>query len=143
MFMGEYSHSIDTKGRLIIPTRFREILGDEFVVTRGLDGCLFVYPNSDWKNLEEKLRTLPLTNSNARKLTRFFLAGATICELDKQGRILLPQTLREFAHLEKDVILTGISNRIEIWDKELWTKNINFDDIDEITNEMSDIGLVI
>ena len=143
MFMGEYSHSIDTKGRLIIPTRFREILGDEFVVTRGLDGCLFVYPNSDWKNLEEKLRTLPLTNSNARKLTRFFLAGATICELDKQGRILLPQTLREFAHLEKDVILTGISNRIEICDKELWTKNINFDDIDEITNEMSDIGLVI
>ena len=89
MFMGEYNHTVDAKGRLIVPSKFREQLGDEFVVTKGLDGCLFVYENSEWKALEEKLHALPLTNANARKFSRFFLAGATACEVDKQGRILL------------------------------------------------------
>ena len=106
MFMGEYNHTIDPKGRLIIPAKFREALGDEFVVTKGLDGCLFVYANTEWNNFEEKLRTLPLTNKNARQFTRFFLAGAAACEVDKQGRILIPQVLREFAKLEKTVIRT-------------------------------------
>ena len=86
MFMGEYNHTVDAKGRLIVPSKFREQLGDEFVVTKGLDGCLFVYENTEWKALEEKLHALPLTNANARKFSRFFLAGATTCEVDKQGR---------------------------------------------------------
>ena len=118
MFMGEYNHSIDAKGRLISPARFRELLGEEFILTKGLDGCLSVYPMDEWKAFEEKLRALPLTNKNARTFTRFFVAGATNCELDKQGRILVPQTLREFAGLDKDVVLTGNLNRIEIWSKE-------------------------
>ncbi len=97
MFIGEYSHTIDAKGRLIVPSKFREQLGDEFVVTKGLDGCLFVYENSEWKSFEEKLHALPLTNANARKFSRFFLAGACACEVDRQGRILIPSVLREFA----------------------------------------------
>ena len=114
MFMGEYNHTIDAKGRLIVPAKFREILGDNFIVTKGLDGCLFVYPNDEWTRFEEKLKSLPLTNKNARQFTRFFLAGAAACEVDKQGRILLPQVLREFASLEKDVVLVGVASRIEI-----------------------------
>ena len=101
MFMGEYNHTIDAKGRLIVPSRFREQLGDEFVVTAGLDGCLFVYTNEEWKKFEEKLNTLPLTNPKARKFSRFFLASACPCEVDKQGRILLPAKLRMEAHLEQ------------------------------------------
>ncbi len=112
MFMGEYSHTIDPKGRLIIPSKFREQLGDEFVLTKGLDGCLSIYPMNEWEKFEEQLRSLPLTNKNARTFSRFFVAGATSCELDKQGRILVPGTLREFAGLEKDVVLTGNINRI-------------------------------
>ena len=99
MFMGEYSHTIDAKGRLIIPSKFREQLGEEFVLTKGLDGCLSIYPNDEWAAFEEKLRALPLTNKNARTFSRFFVAGATSCELDKQGRILAPARMREFAGL--------------------------------------------
>ena len=143
MFMGEYNHSIDTKGRLIIPSRFREELGDEFVVTKGLDGCLFVFPDHEWRAFEEKLRTLPLTNKSARQFARFFVAGATPCELDKQWRILLPKTLREFAGLEKDVVLTGMLNRIEIWSKAKWAENSSYDDMDDIAEQMTDLGLSI
>ena len=117
MFMGEYSHSIDAKGRLIIPSRFRDELGDDFVLTKGLDGCLSIYPQNEWEAFEQKLRALPLTSKNARTFTRFFVASAAPCELDKQGRILVPATLREYAGLEKDVVLTGNINRIEIWSK--------------------------
>ncbi|MDD3205735.1 MAG: division/cell wall cluster transcriptional repressor MraZ, partial [Lachnospiraceae bacterium] len=105
MFMGEYNHTIDVKGRLIIPSKFREILKDEFVVTKGLDGCLFVYDNEEWNKFEEKLKSLPLTNKDARKFVRFFLAGAAGVEVDKQGRILVPSVLREFAELNKEVVL--------------------------------------
>lgn len=143
MFMGEYNHSIDTKGRLIIPSRFREELGDEFVLTKGLDGCLFVFPDHEWRAFEEKLRTLPLTNKSARQFARFFVAGATPCELDKQGRILVPQTLREFAGLDKDVVLTGMLNRIEIWSKAKWAENSSYDDMDDIAEQMTDLGLSI
>ena len=114
MFMGEYNHTIDAKGRLIVPSKFREILGDVFVVTKGLDGCLFVYDNEEWKRFEEKLRSLPITNKEARQFVRFFLAGATEAEVDKQGRILIPNVLREFAALTKDVVLVGVGSRIEI-----------------------------
>lgn len=136
MFMGEYNHTVDAKGRLIVPSKFREQLGDEFVVTKGLDGCLFVYENTEWKILEEKLKKLPLTNANARKINRFFLAGAALCEVDKQGRILLPAVLREFAGIGKDAVMVGVGNRIEIWSKESWTAANVYDDMDEIAESM-------
>ena len=122
---------------------FREQLGEEFVLTKGLDGCLSIYPNDEWAAFEEKLRALPLTNKNARTFSRFFVAGATSCELDKQGRILVPATLREFAGLEKDVVLTGNINRIEIWSKEKWNENSNYDDMDAIAESMEEMGIVI
>ena len=143
MFMGEYNHTIDAKGRLIIPAKFRGLLGEEFILTRGLDGCLSIYPMDEWKTFEEKLRALPLTNKNARTFSRFFVAGATMCELDKQGRILVPQTLREFAGLEKDVVLTGNLNRIEVWSREKWSENCNYDDMDCIAEGMQDMGIII
>ena len=120
MFMSEYNHTVDTKGRLIVPSKFREQLGDEFVVTKGMDGCLFVYANDDWSAFEQKLTSLPLINKEARKFARFFLAGAAQVEVDKQGRILLPANLRQFAGLEKDVVLGGVGSRIEIWSRENW-----------------------
>lgn len=141
MFMGEYNHTIDAKGRLIVPSKFREQLGEEFVVTKGLDGCLFVYENSEWKALEEKLHALPLTNANARKFSRFFLAGATTCEVDRQGRILLPAILREFAGIDKDAVLVGVSSRIEIWSKESWNASNTYDDMEEIAENMEGLGI--
>ncbi|MFQ7575424.1 MAG: division/cell wall cluster transcriptional repressor MraZ [Lachnospira sp.] len=145
MFMGEYNHIIDAKGRLIVPAKFREILGDNFVVTKGLDGCLFVYSDKEWQAFEEKLKTLPLTNKNARQFTRFFLAGAAQVEVDKQGRILLPQVLREFAGLEKEVVLVGVASRIEIWSKEHWDDCMaDYDaDMDEVAENMESLGFSI
>ncbi len=141
MFVGEYSHSLDSKGRLIIPSRFREALGDTFMVTKGLDGCLSIYDMEGWKNLESKLQALPLTNANARKFTRFMLGGAIECEVDKQGRILIPANLREFAHLTKDVALVGVGGRIEIWDKETWIQVSAYDDMEEIAENMEGLGI--
>lgn len=145
MFMGEYNHTIDVKGRLIIPVKFRESLGDEFVITKGLDGCLFVYTDEEWQNFENKLRTLPLTNKNARQFTRFFLAGAAACEVDKQGRILIPQVLREFASLEKEVVLVGVVNRVEIWSRSRWQESMEAydDDMDEVAENMEELGFSI
>lgn len=143
MFMGEYNHTVDTKGRLIIPSKFREDLGEEFVVTKGLDGCLFVFPNNEWQVFEEKLKSLPLTNKSARQFSRFFVAGATPCELDKQGRILLPGSLRVFAGLDKDVVLAGMLNRIEIWSMSKWNENNSYDNMDDIAEQMTDLGLSI
>ncbi|MBQ4068470.1 MAG: division/cell wall cluster transcriptional repressor MraZ [Lachnospiraceae bacterium] len=143
MFMGEYNHSIDAKGRVIIPAKFRDKLGETFVVTKGLDGCLFVFALDEWKNFEEKLRTLPIANKDARKFTRFFLAGAADLEVDKQGRALLPSNLREFAELKKDVVLVGVSSRVEIWSKERWEDSTAFDDMDEIAEHMAELGLGI
>ncbi|MGL5433824.1 MAG: division/cell wall cluster transcriptional repressor MraZ [Lachnospiraceae bacterium] len=141
MFMGEYNHTVDAKGRLIVPSKFREQLGDEFVVTKGLDGCLFVYENTEWKILEEKLHSLPLTNANARKFSRFFLAGATTCEVDKQGRILLPAVLRDFAEITKEAVLVGVGSRIEIWSRESWNESNTYDDMEEIAENMEGLGL--
>ena len=141
--MGEYNHTIDTKGRLIIPARFREALGEEFVLTKGLDGCLSIYPMSEWESFEEKLKALPLTDKNARAFSRFFVAGATLCELDKQGRILVPGTLREFAGLDKEVVLTGNLNRVEVWSKEKWEENNSYDDMDSIAASMQAMGIMI
>lgn len=143
MFMGEYSHTIDAKGRLIIPAKFREALGEEFILTKGLDGCLSIYPMNEWESFEEKLKDLPLTDKNARAFLRFFVAGATACELDRQGRILVPSTLREFAGLEKEVVLTGNLTRIEVWSKQKWIENSNYDDMDSIAASMQEMGIVI
>ena len=141
--MGEYNHTIDAKGRLIIPSKFRETLGDEFVVTKGLDGCLFVYDNKEWSAFEEKLKSLPLTNKDARQFVRFFLAGATLAEVDKQGRILVPSSLREFAGLEKEVVLVGVASRVEIWSKSRWEDTASYDDVEEIAEHMAELGLGI
>ncbi|UFJ41915.1 division/cell wall cluster transcriptional repressor MraZ [Brevibacillus humidisoli] len=120
MFMGEYQHSIDDKGRLTIPAKFRDGLGTSFVMTRGLDKCLFIYPMNEWKVIEEKLKSLPFTKADARAFTRFFFSGATECEWDKQGRVNIPANLREHAQLAKDCVVIGVSSRVEVWSKELW-----------------------
>lgn len=143
MFIGEFQHSIDNKGRLIIPSKFREGLGDSFVLTKGLDDCLFVYPLNEWRNFEEKLKSLPVSSRDARAFVRFFFSGATECELDKQGRILLPANLREHANIEKDVVVIGVSTRVEIWSKEEWDKyngdtNMGYDAIAE---KMAELGI--
>jgi len=120
MFMGEFQHSIDVKGRLIIPSKFREELGETFVITRGLDQCIFVYPLKEWQQIEQKLKALPFTKKDARAFTRFFFSGASDCVLDKQGRVSITQTLRDYAKLEKDCTVIGVSNRIEIWNQAIW-----------------------
>jgi len=121
LLIGEYQHSLDEKGRLIIPSRLRDGLGERFVVTKGLDTCLFVYPEPEWDSLEAKLRALPLTSADVRSFVRLLFAGATVCELDKQGRILLPPHLRDHARLERDAVILGVANRVEIWDKSIWS----------------------
>ena len=142
MFEGIHSHSIDQKGRLIIPVRFREKLGDEFFVTAGLDGCLIIYAPKEWRAFEEKLGALPtMTNADARKLQRFFLANAARCECDKQGRIIIPQHLRELGGIESEVVLTGLGTRIELWSKERWLEAGTYEDINEIAASMADLGV--
>lgn len=141
MFMSEYNHTVDAKGRLIIPSKFREALGEEFVVSKGLDGCLFVYTNEAWSDFNKTLTELPTNYKDIRNITRYFMAGAATVELDKQGRILLPAKLREFAELEKDVVLVGVGNRIEIWSKEKWDA-VNMDvNMDDIEATMERLGL--
>lgn len=134
--MGEYQHSIDDKGRMIIPVKFRELLGTSFVVTRGLDHCLFAYPREEWALLEQKLKSLPLMKSDARAFTRFFFSGATECEWDKQGRVNLPGNLREYAKLDKECVVLGVSNRMEIWSKPIW--NEYYDQSEEAFNDIAE-----
>ena len=143
MFTGEYQHNVDLKGRLIIPSRFRDQLGEKLTVTRGLDGCLFVYDNSEWETFEKKLQTMLMGRKDSRNYARFFLAKASEVEVDKQGRILIPQKLREYAGLEKDVVMVGVGNRVEIWNKDTWEDTINFDDMEEIAEKMADLGMGI
>lgn len=120
MFIGEFQHSIDDKGRLIMPSKCRELLGDRFMITKGLDGCLFVYPKEEWKSLEDKLKNLPFTKKDARAFARFFFSGASECEADKQGRILINGVLRDYAKITKDVVIIGAGTRLEIWSREIW-----------------------
>lgn len=135
---------MDAKGRLIVPAKFRDQLGDEFVVTRGLDGCLFAYTLDEWHNIEEQYRNMAMTSKNARKFSRFFFAGAVTCEVDKQGRILLPPVLREYAGITKDVVLAGILSRIEIWDKDRWLENTyDEDEMDDVAEYMAELGFSI
>ncbi|APQ77740.1 division/cell wall cluster transcriptional repressor MraZ [Clostridium botulinum] len=142
MFIGEYNHGLDTKNRIIIPAKFREELGKNFVLTKGLDGCLYAYPKSQWEVLQKKLETLPLTNKNARAFVRFFFSGAHELELDKQGRTLIPQNLLEYGQIQKEIVSIGVSNRIEIWSKEKWEEYNNSNiDYDSIAEQMSELGI--
>lgn len=122
MFLGEYQHSLDPKGRIIIPAKLREELGARFVATKGLDNCLFLYPMDEWKAIETKLRALPFTRADVRSFARFFFSGASELELDKQGRILLPTNLREYGGIEKDLIIIGVGARVEIWAIDKWAQ---------------------
>lgn len=143
MFYGEYQHTVDPKGRVIVPSKFREGLGEKFILTKGLDNCLFAYSSEEWTNLETKLRALPFTDKDVRAFIRFFFAGATECEVDKQGRILIPQNLREYAGLDKEIYVIGVSTRVEVWDKDKWD-NYNNDDsmtADKIAEKMAMLGI--
>ncbi len=124
MLMGEYHHTLDEKKRLIIPAKFREELGEKFVVTRGLDGCLFVYSLKEWEKIINKLKTLPFTKKDARSFTRFFLSAASIYELDKQGRINLINSLIEYAKIQKECVIIGVNDRLEIWAEERYKEEI-------------------
>ena len=139
MFMGQYEHTIDAKGRTIIPAKYREGLGETFIITRGLDGCLYLYPSDAWQEFADKLQSLPSTLQN-RKIQRQFLSKAMEVSLDKQGRILLPATLREFAGLEKDVLLAGMLDHIEIWNEERWKENADFGDMDTIASHLNEVS---
>lgn len=121
MFMGEFQHQLDAKGRMIMPAKFREELTEHFVITRGLDKCLFGYTLTEWAAIEEKLKALPLTRRDARKFMRMFFSGAVEVEMDKQGRINIPKHLMEYAGLSKEATVIGVSSRIEIWDRKLWS----------------------
>lgn len=143
MFMGEFQHSLDEKGRLIIPAKFREDLGEKFVLTRGLDNSLFVYPMNQWKILEEKIKELPTSQADTRAFVRLFFSGAVEAEPDKQGRMILPQHLREHAKIERDVYIIGVSTKIEIWSKQIWEEYTNHarQSYEEIAENIIDIGI--
>ena len=143
MFIGEYQHTLDSKNRVIMPSKFREKLGDSFVMTKGLDNCLFIYSSEEWDIVEDKLKSLPMTNKDARAFVRYFFAGACECDLDKQGRILMPNHLKDYAKIDKDLVIIGVSTRIEIWSREEWNKfnsdaNISYEDVAE---KMSQLGI--
>ncbi|MDP4092727.1 MAG: division/cell wall cluster transcriptional repressor MraZ [Bacillota bacterium] len=143
MFYGEYQHTVDPKGRLIIPSKLREGLGEKFIVTKGFDNCLFAYSMEEWKNFEDKMKTLPLTDKDARAFVRFFFAGATECEVDKQGRILIAQNLREYAGIEKDAYVIGMAARVEIWDKTRWEEYQSGENLnaDKLAEKLSMLGM--
>ena len=143
MLIGEYEHSLDVKGRLIMPAKLREDIGEKFIITKGLDGCLFGFSLDEWTNFEEKLKSLPLTNKNARDFVRFFLSGAVECEIDKQGRFLVASNLREYASMEKEVVIIGVGTRIEFWSKDKWNKYNSYDNIsaDNLAENMTILGI--
>ena len=143
MFTGEYKHSIDDKGRLIIPSKIRQELGKEIIITRGLDGCLFGYPKDTWKKRIEELNSLQYTKKDVRAFTRFFTSGAVTLDFDKQGRINIPNYLSDYASLDKDVVIIGVSDRIEIWSDKAWDEflNNNIDRLSDIAENLFDANL--
>ena len=141
MLIGEYEHSLDVKGRVIMPAKLRQDMGEKFIVTKGLDGCLFAFSQQEWLNFETKLKALPLSDKNARNFVRFFLSGATECELDKQGRFLIPNNLRNVANLEKEIVIIGVGTRLEIWNKNIWEKCDDDISADEIAENMANLGI--
>lgn len=143
MFIGEYSHSLDNKGRIAIPVKFRKELTGGAVVTRGLDNCLFLYTKNEWSKLAEKLAALPISQSNSRAFARLMLAGAMDVEIDNQGRAILPEYLRQFAGLKKNVVIAGLYSRLELWDEEQWKKYKNQTEAasSEIAERMAELGV--
>jgi len=143
MFIGEFKHNLDLKGRLAVPIKFRQKLSSGAIVTRGLDKCLFVFSNKEWEVLAQKLIALPLAQANSRAFVRLMLAGAMDVELDKQGRILIPDYLRDYAGLKKETIVAGLYNRFEIWNSESWKeyKNKTESQSDEIAEKLSELGI--
>ena len=143
MLLGEYEHSIDTKGRMAMPAKLREGLGVKFIITKGLDGCLFVYSMDEWQRVEQKLASLPMSRKTARDFTRFLFGGACEAECDKQGRVLLPANLRRYAALERDVVIVGVGSRAEIWDAAKWQQynEESAEDVNELAEQLADLGI--
>ncbi|WP_244835316.1 division/cell wall cluster transcriptional repressor MraZ [Clostridium sp. BJN0001] len=142
MFIGEYDHALDSKNRIVIPSKLRDGLGSKFVITKGLDGCLYAYPMKEWRILEEKMKNLPLTNKDARAFVRFFFSGACEIEVDKQYRGVIPHNLKEYANIEKYIVSIGVLTRVEIWSKEKWQKyNESNIDYDSLAEKMNDLGI--
>ena len=143
MFIGEYSHNLDEKGRLSVPKKFRDELAEGAVVTRGLDSCLFLYTKEEWKKLAEKLASLPFAQANTRAFARLMLAGAMDVEVDKQGRVMIPEYLRKFANVTKSVVVAGLYNRLEIWDEDIWEeyKKKTEQESSDIAEKMGELGV--
>ena len=143
MLLGEYEHSIDTKGRMAMPAKLREGLGAKFIITKGLDGCLFVYAMDEWQRVEQKLASLPMSRKTARDFTRFLFGGACEAECDKQGRVLLPANLRRYAALERDAVIVGVGSRAEIWDTAKWQQynEESAEDVNELAEQLADLGI--
>lgn len=141
MLIGEFEHTLDTKGRISMPAKLKKDIGDSFILTKGLDGCLFAFSTEEWLNFETKLKSLPLSDKNSRNFVRFFLSGATECEIDKQGRFLIPNNLRESASLKKEAIIIGVGTRIEIWDKSVWNEKDAEISADEIAENLVMLGI--
>lgn len=143
MFLGEYQHSLDEKGRITIPAKFREEIGYKFVATKGLDNCIFLYSQDEWQLMEKKLRSLPFTRADVRSFVRFFFSGASELELDRQGRSVLPLNLREYAGIDRDVIIIGVGSRVEIWSIEKWTdyNEKAQSSYEEIAESLVDLGI--
>lgn len=142
MLMGEFTHGVDKKNRIIIPSKMRESLGDIFYISKGLDGCLWVFPEKEWKAFSAKLEKLPLSNKNARDFKRFFLSGATEMEPDKMGRVLLPASLMEYAGILTEVVSVGMTDKVEIWSKEKWKAYQEADmDMEEVAASLEDFGI--
>lgn len=140
MFMGEFHHNIDDKARIVLPSKFREELGETFVITRGLEGCLFVYSKIEWNNIVSKLKTLPFTKKDARAFLRFFLSGAVECQVDKQGRVAIPTPLVSYASIEKQCVIIGVNDRLEIWSQSTFDNyfNENQDNISDLAEDLFD-----
>lgn len=138
MFLGEYKHTLDAKGRLFIPTKLRDGLGEEFVISKGFDQCIFVYPAEEWEKFTEKLEQLPVASQ--RRIRRAFYAGANECSLDAQGRIVLNQSYREYAGIEKEVVIVGNRSHLEIWSQAAWDAEQSNIDMKDITNDLIGLG---
>ena len=141
MLLGEYHHNIDDKGRLVIPTKYREELGDEFIITRGIERCLYVYSKVEWEKLVSKLNTLPFTKKDARTFMRSFFSGATVCEFDKSGRINITSPLVSYAGLAKECVIIGVNDRLEIWSEEAFNKFMddNSEQLEDIAEHLFEV----
>ena len=143
MLIGEYQHTVDAKGRVFVPSKFRDDLGEKFIVTRGIGNCLFGFSGEEWEKISKKLTSMPLTDVSIQNFLRRLFAGATECEVDKQGRILLPQRLREFAKVDKEVVIIGVMSRIEFWAKDYWEEynESSQEEFESTLSKLAELGI--